>query len=111
LKVDPAPQQELPSGEPGRPTAVAGEAPSDSGDAAEPQLEQQPEPAPAVATSAPASISDELQAEPALAPGGEQLEFAVSAEGTEVAPVLIGAGVLAAGAALGAVLLLRRRLG
>jgi hypothetical protein len=53
----------------------------------------------------------ELQAEPAVALGGEQLEFAAGAERSGTAPVLIGAGVLAVGAALGAVLLLRRRLG
>jgi hypothetical protein len=110
-QVDSEPQQPPASDEPLRPAVVVDEVPSDSGDSTEPQPGQQPEPAAAVATPAPTSVSDELQAEPALAPGGEQLEFAVSAERTEVAPVLIGAGVLAAGAALGAVLLLRRRLG
>jgi hypothetical protein len=110
-QVDSAPQQPLASEEPGQTSAVAGEALSDSGEEAEPQPGQQPESAPVAATPAPTSVSDELQAEPALAPSGERLEFAVSAERTEIAPVLIGAGVLAAGAALGAVLLLRRRLG
>jgi hypothetical protein len=109
-QVDSAPQQAIPSDEPGQASVDAGEALGGQAVALEPQPGQQSEPAPVVATPAPTSASDELQAEPALAPGGEQLEFAVGAEGTEVAPVLIGAGVLAAGAALGAVLLLRRRL-
>ena len=110
-QVDSAPQPALPSDEPGQASVDAGEALGGQAVALEPQPGQQSEPAPVVATPAPAQVSDELQAEPALAPGGEQLEFAVGAQGTEVAPVLIGAGVLAAGAALGAVLLLRRRLG
>jgi len=95
--------------------AVAPAAAQTASTESEPEAEGVNEPAvDEPAATQPAAIDQpagELQAEPAVAPGAEQLEFAVSAERTEVAPVLIGAGVLAVGAALGAVLLLRRRLG
>jgi hypothetical protein len=72
--------------------------------------EEQPQPQPQAETTSVARESRATSAEPAVAVEVEASEFALGSEPAVTLPLLVTAGVAVAGAAVGVLLLLRRRL-